>query len=1059
MQVKIYHSALNMEAENKLILDLSERDKTQNHIIVTPDKKSLYYEKKLFSLLNEDSFFDITTTTLSRFANKINNTNEKVLSKQGGVLIIKKILNDCAGELTSFGKDCNMLGFAEVLYDTICMFKSCNVPFDDIKECSNPQLSGKLNDIKLVYQKYEEYLKNTYTDSFNRLSLCVQKINASDFSKTNVYFVGFDDFTMQAYAVINKFIKCCNSVNISTAFAKKSETKHNANIYLNAIYYNIIDLAKQNGADLKLELVECKLTSEKQHIQNELFGYSLKKYENKNDYIQLLSYNSLDDEVKNTIQNIKFKIITNNLKYNNFAIVVSSLTVYKDAVKKYMQEYGVNYFLDEAIKLKDTMIARYISNCVTLLNKVNKYNLLAAMKSPFSGLNYSDVTEFENYISVYSTPDHLLLKCEINDSINGFLSKIKGFLAKSNECVTVIDFLNLIKANIINDEFNANYQKVLEQYYALGDVYNYRTLMQSYEKIGKIFNEFAVVETCNCSAQEMVQFINLYLDNVTITIPPVVTDAVFVTELNSGMLENVDYVFMLGMTEGAAPSYVVDCGLISDKEIDDMPKSFKLSPSVAVINKRLKFKTFESCFLCNKQLILSYPNHNGGQDNYPSSVVENLKNIFGLSVVDGSMLLDLIQNDSYGFNEANFIYNNFNKNTAIKNYVDLFKFWEGYGENKNFVKVLENLKTIAPREYLDNVDYVNNYDNVKLGKPFSKMGISEIEKFNMCPYLHFCDYLLKIKENDTSEINNMVVGNILHEFLKTAVFNLDKDNDYAIKLLNEILSKADYKRFYNNKNNTYIIRGLFDEVVRVFNVLKKQNEISGFNTFKTELPFLSEKPVYEDELNKVYLTGVIDRIDTTDNGFRVVDYKTGKIDFKNYNGIFYGNKMQVVVYMCLFSDKKYNLQPLGALYLPISNDFSDNSYEELYKMQGIIENSLNNMLNFDKNLNNLDYVSNVIDLKNEKGKIKENSFYKNMCLSNEQIKDLSRFVLDKIRDTISRIISGQITPNPINENEKCAYCKYIGMCNFNKLYGNSEHGGKSYANIESLSGGDENGRD
>ena len=78
MLVKIFHSPLSTVAEDNLILSLKNRDKSQKHIIVTPDKKSLYYEKRMFSLLNEDAFFDVTTTTLSRFANKINNKNELV---------------------------------------------------------------------------------------------------------------------------------------------------------------------------------------------------------------------------------------------------------------------------------------------------------------------------------------------------------------------------------------------------------------------------------------------------------------------------------------------------------------------------------------------------------------------------------------------------------------------------------------------------------------------------------------------------------------------------------------------------------------------------------------------------------------------------------------------------------------------------------------------------------------------------------------------------------------------------------------------------------------------
>ena len=1057
MLVKIFHSPLSTVAEDNLILSLKNRDKSQKHIIVTPDKKSLYYEKRMFSLLNEDAFFDVTTTTLSRFANKINNRNERILTKQGGVLIIKKILNDHINELKSFGKSCNMVGFASALYDTICMFKSCNVPYSDIDKCKNNYLTNKLNDIKFVYEKYEEYLKNDYTDSFNRLSLCAKNISKENFKDVNVYFVGFDDFTKQSYYIIDKLIKCSASVNFAVAYGKGIEGKHNSNIYLNAVYYAVVDLAKSNMAELKFETSKPNINKEKNHMLNNVFGYGLTKFNGDNNYVKLYKYETIEDEVKNTVQQIKYSIINNNLRYNNFAIVVSNFNTYKNLLLKYLKQYDLNYFLDEAILLKDTVIARYLSNYLSVAIKPNKYNIIALIKSPFGVDNYADLEEFESYIDAVDLSDYSLLKYSKNNVVAEFLSKISMFVTKSGNCKTISDFCKLVREYILNDEFEAKLQKLQEQTYLTGDLYNYRILSQSYEKLNNIFNEFQVVEGSNCSPQEFLQFVNLYMENVNITIPPVVTDAVFVTELNSGMIDNCDYVYMLGMCEGSAPKYVVDCGLISDSEIDDMPKSFKLSPSVSVINKRLKFRTFESLFEAKRNLVLSYPASNDNGDNYASTIIENFKTIFSIEPINGTLMLDQINNNVAIFNEQNFIYNNFNKSTAVNNFIDISKYWDTYNENANYVKLLNNLNDVTGGEYLNNYNFENKIANIDINTQFTKMGISEVEKFNMCPYMHFCDYILKLKENDSTELNGMMIGNILHEFLKTAVFNIDKEDDYALMLLNEILKKDDYQKFCANKKNNYVIRALDEEVVRIFKVLKKQDKLSSFKPFKTELPFLSKEPVYNDGKNKVYLTGVIDRIDTSKDGFRIIDYKTGKVDFKNYNGIHYGTKTQVVVYLGLVFDKKPNFKPLGALYLPISNEFSNDSYEELYKMQGIIENSVNNLLNYDSELSKESYASNIIDLKTDtNGNIKHDGYYKNMCLSENDIILLTDYVKENVKNTIANIVNGVIKPEPVYKKEQCRFCKYLGLCNYNEVYGNIERGNKTYPNLESLLGGDDN---
>ena len=159
MKFNLYYSSLNMLSADNLIKDLKNRDKGQQHIIITPDKSSLYYERRLFALLNEQSFFDVSTTTLSRFANNVIGKNNNILSKQGGVLIVKRILLENKSNLKSFGKASELVGFAGSLFDTICMFKSCHILPSQIEEVGYDALNNKLKDIKLVYEKYEEYLQ------------------------------------------------------------------------------------------------------------------------------------------------------------------------------------------------------------------------------------------------------------------------------------------------------------------------------------------------------------------------------------------------------------------------------------------------------------------------------------------------------------------------------------------------------------------------------------------------------------------------------------------------------------------------------------------------------------------------------------------------------------------------------------------------------------------------------------------------------------------------------------------------------------------------------------
>ena len=214
------------------------------HIIFTPDRMTLQVEEGLFEFLNEQCFFDVDVTTLTRFTNKIvaeNNINQRVLTKPECVTIIKKILNENKSEFKTIKKALNFNGFSNTIFETISMFKSCNVTPNQISlNTPNKNLNLKLEDIKLVYQKYEDFLQNDYTDSFNKLNLLTKLIKTQNFKTTHFYFVGFEDFTPLMYNVIKELALNSASVNVACAVSYIDEL-NNKNIFLNNVYLKIID--------------------------------------------------------------------------------------------------------------------------------------------------------------------------------------------------------------------------------------------------------------------------------------------------------------------------------------------------------------------------------------------------------------------------------------------------------------------------------------------------------------------------------------------------------------------------------------------------------------------------------------------------------------------------------------------------------------------------------------------------------------------------------------------------------------------------------------------------
>ena len=271
--------------------------------------------------------------------------------------------------------------------------------------------------------------------------------------------------------------------------------------------------------------------------------------------------------------------------------------------------------------------------------------------------------------------------------------------------------------------------------------------------------------------------------------------------------------------------------------------------------------------------------------------------------------------------------------------------------------------------------------------------------------------------------------------------NLRKFSNFFSLSLDKVLKKDDYKETVENSDNTYVIKALYKELIRIVDAVIREISLSGF------VPTLYEHRFDKTlKINGIYIKGFIDRIDTKDDGFIILDYKTGDNQFKNYNDVYSGKKLQLLVYARAFelSSKK---KAKGVFYFPISNAFGD---DKSYRLNGVMLSGDENIVSMDSGLVEPDYVSPVVNLQTtSKGEIKKSDYLKFMCISREDFDYLLDFAISQVSKTIDKIMLGDINPYPLNDNGKsvCEYCEYKALCNYRK---DNDHEVVAIANIEKL---------
>lgn len=1062
MQLKIYRSETIDSGYKRFFQDLSLlRDGRTRHIIIVPDRMTLNCEQQLFVELNEKCFFDVEVVTLSRLSNKYIQKagfEQKVLSKIGATAVIKKILLENADKFDIFGKACKQEDFANVMFNTISMLKSCLISPERLNfTYKNAVLNKKLAEIKLVYEKYEEFLQTNYVDSFNRLNLFTKLIDRESFGDACIYFLGHNDFTPQMMSVMTKFIKTAKSVNVLLCDGGEKAK----GVFGNQMKANLISLAEMIGCSY--DIVECEnsLVGVSKEISENFFAET-----NKNlDGVEILKFDNIEDEVEHVAKQIRHAIVFNSEKYKNFTVITSSLGTYKPYIEKIFRKYDIPCFVDMSENFAENAVVRYIKSILNLVLLNKQREGFDILKNPLSVLPIDQVFKYENDLLKIGVIDCFAGKpCE---EIEEFLNVLRIVAQKSKDCRTVSEYVQFVRMIYQDLKLEEKIEKLIETYLSQEEIYQARILQQIPNKLEKVLSEIEkILSDYQCEAKTFVEILSA-CDGLNLTLPPIESDSVFVADYNTSFVQPDKYVFVLGANEGSFPQYEIDAGLISDIDIAEMDKDIKLSPTIKQVNKRLKFKAYETLLKATDKMWISYPSGTDGAF-LSSTVLKLVKNFNGVIIQDGSIK----QHSPYGL-EVDFVqnalFNNICKNTAEKNFVEALANIELYESIPNYVKYLNSLYNTLPlgKELLNNRRRKNNKQNIEnIKEVFFKKGttsVSQFERYYKCPYIHFVDYGIKLKRKEIGEIESLDIGNIFHEYVRDILPILKKNKDkysdkeqlYALAedCFEKVLKMEQFEALTNNASNNFTLYSLREESKRIAEALLEDLILSKYEPIFLEKEFLYDGGIKGKNGVSVKIRGFIDRIDVFDNKFRIIDYKTGSDEFKNYTSLKSGKKLQLFIYEKVF-EKDSGYRPVGAFYMPLSNNFAkDDEYG--YKLKGVMSSNLSDIVDMDSSVNTVDGKSKLLQVAFKEGKISGKG--SNLMLSSEQISNLGEFAFKKVQQAMNDVCDGNIQPNPLKESGQsaCTYCKYRGMCGFDESQGNRERVVENVTTYDGLEGEDE----
>ena len=1069
-------------------------EKGEKIYIITPEQFSFTAEKRLLESLGKATL-NAEVITFHRMANRLMEENGKlektVLSKKGKEMLIYSILSDEKKSLKFLGKSDENI---KLVSDTITEFKKHNLTIEIleklIKNETDEYLKLKLQDVYVIYNKFEEQLKTKFIATDDILNILIEKLEQSNlFENSHIYMDEFAGFTPQEYGVIEELLKMAKQVSITICSDNLENKEEDCLFYMNNIMAEKMeDIVKKNGIEKEkpifLEEPFRFKTKELEHLEKNIYAFPYKKYEDDIKNIEFFLCANPYDEIEHIAKNILKQIREENIKYKDISIITKDIGEYQSIIKALFHKYEIPVFIDEKKDLSQNILVKFILSVLEILaTGWAQDSVITCIKSGFFDIKMNDVYDIENFCIRWGIKGKAWYESDwaygLDESSKEELERLNNLRRKITEPILSLkeelgktktakeistQIYNFLKDNKIEDKLNQKVQKLLE----LEQIDMANEYITGLDIFVEVLDQIvSIFDNQKMSFEKYKEILKIGLSGDILGKIPATLDQVIVGDVDRSRSHKVHTVYIVGVNDGAFPNTHTDEGYFSDKDREYLKnKGIELAKGSIENLYEEQFNIYKAFTTAENKLYISYcSSDKDGSAKRQSIVVLKLKKIFpkheeksdvtkkGVEISTKVATFDTLleQMRKIKDEEIDIIWLNI------------------YEEYKNDEEWSIRLKTAL--NGIEDTNIAEEIDEENIKKLYGKTlrtSVSKMEQYRKCPFSFHLKYGLKLKDKKEYVLNLVDTGSFMHNVIDKFFEYIDikglkakqVDEDAIEKIVgtvvNEVIGLPQNYMFRSSPKFISLTNRLKKVVTGAIKYIIYQLQASDFENIGNEVEF-SENSVYEpikielEDGHVVQVTGKIDRIDMAEEAgekyLRIIDYKSSARNV-DLNEAYAGIQIQLLTYIDA-ATKVESANPAGVLYfgledtmISLNKNMTDEEIEQKvrkkFKMNGIIIADVNIVRKMDKNLEKgySDIVPAFI------GKEGDLSISKSNAITKEDFIALQKYTTQIITKISKEILSGNIEISPYynakNGRTQCEYCTYRGICGFDKTKKNNK---------------------
>ena len=1060
-----------------------EEDKEKKIFVIVPEQSNMSAERKLLEITGQNCIMNTEVLTLSRMAYRVLLETEntlKPITKIGKSMLIFDLISKEKANLNFLGKSMQNVDVVDRLFTEL---KKHDVSQDSLDklEIEDKYFSLKLNDIKLLYEDYNNRISEKLLDENDALSiLCDEFDKTNMFDNVDIYIDDFLGFTKQEYRVFEKIASKANSITVcvptDTLFMNKE--KENDIFYFNKKFAKkLLEIVASLNGDISTICLEepYRFKSEELKFLEKNFESNREKYEKAPKDIKLFLANNPYTELAYVADNIYKLVKEEGYSYNEIGIISENVESYSEDAKALFPKYNIPLFIDEKKQLNQNLLIRYIISLIDIFVKNFSYDsVFNFLKIGLSDYSPEELYYFENYCQKWGIRNNKFkkeftyeeesqnqqmfeaMRKEIIDPLIAFKEKVDSNKTYSQISKAIYEFLD-------ENEIIEKLDKKLKEYdnYELFLEYN-----TTYSLLNKVFDEMDVIFKDEKTTFEK------YKDTFLVGIGtselgkiPSTQEQVIFGDTDRTRNSKIRALFIVGANDGYFPKEFKSEGYLND---DD--RSFLKTQGVELAKDSVEslyeeqFNIYRALTTPEEKLFISYSSSDKeGNALRKSSLIKKMRRLFENLKEDSDVVEKRyeITNENASFENALENYRNYLDGENIE------EKWEHairYFYNKDSIKLN---RILSGKDYTNKADKLSKENVEKLYGKRLYTTISRLENYRRCPFSFHLNYGLKLKEKNELKIQTVDTGSFMHEVIDELFRRMEENEidvdaltDEDIKklvddIVNQMLISSRYYLFTSSEKYKLLTRRLKKVVYQAIIYIIYSLKNSDFKLLGHELAFGGKGASYDSikidfDDKHIELSGKIDRVDTAklsdEEYIRIIDYKSSVKDL-DLNQVLAGLQIQLITYLdAACKERKAN--PSGILYLGLIDNViraSKNlSVEEIeakikqqFRMKGLVLADINVIKMMDKNIENGKQSDIIPVYLSKDGEITK----KSNAVNKEDFERLTKKVKEIIKELSKEILEGSIDIKPYKYNQKtgCDYCSYKSICMFNTLFEGNDY--------------------